>query len=123
MEVDIQLGTHDIVRPDLAGWRRERLPDPDLQPIPIVPDWACEVLSPSNAAHDRVTKRKMYAEHGVRYYWIVDPGARTVEAFELRDGTWVDVGTHDETSVARIPPFDAVEIPIGRLFLPARRSD
>lgn len=54
LEVDIRLGAHDIVRPDLAGWRRERLIDPwDVRPIEIVPDWICEVTSPSNPAYDR----------------------------------------------------------------------
>jgi Uma2 family endonuclease len=106
------------VRADLAGWRRERLPEPDVQPIEVVPDWVCEVLSPSNQAHDRVTKRRLYGAHGVRWYWILDPEARTLEALELREGAWVDVGSHDEASVARVPPFEAVEMPVGRLFLP-----
>lgn len=47
VEVDVALGPHDIVRPDLADWRRERLPRPGaVRPIPIAPDWVCEVLSP-----------------------------------------------------------------------------
>jgi hypothetical protein len=59
LEVDVRLGLHDIVRPDLAGWRRERLPDPwDTRPIDVVPDWICEIVSPSNAGTDRVTKRQ-----------------------------------------------------------------
>jgi Uma2 family endonuclease len=122
LEVDIELTPHDVVRPDLAGWRRERLPDPDQRPIRIVPDWACEVLSPSTAGRDRVQKRELYAQHGVRYYWIVDPDARTVEALELRDGRWMDAGSHGDNATARIPPFDAVEIPVGRLFLPRQGS-
>src|SRR6187397_2162765 len=56
VEVDVKLGG-DVVRPDLSGWRRERLPTPDVRPIDVAPDWVCEILSESNAAHDRVTKR------------------------------------------------------------------
>jgi Uma2 family endonuclease len=117
VEVDIQLGVH-VVRPDLSGWRRERLPEPDQRPISVTPDWICEILSESNEAHDRVTKRRIYAEQGVSHYWIVDPEARTLEAFRLEGGRWTDVGSFDETDVARIAPFDAVELPVGRLFLP-----
>jgi Uma2 family endonuclease len=119
IEVDIQLGEH-VLRPDLSGWRRERLPEPDLRPIPLVPDWICEVLSESNEAHDRVKKRRIYAEHGVAHYWIVDPEARTLEAFALEEGRWVDAGSFDENSLARVPPFALIELPVGRLFLPRR---
>lgn len=118
IDVDVALGPHDIVRPDVVGVRRERLPDPDVLPIPVVPDWICEVLSPSNAPHDRVTKKRLYAGYGVRWYWIVDPSDRVLEAFELRDGLWVNVGVYDETDTARVPPFDAVELPMPRIFLP-----
>ncbi len=117
VEVDVQLGGH-VVRPDLSGWRRARLPVPDVRPITVAPDWICEVISESNEAHDRVTKRRIYAEAGVAHYWIVDPEARTLECFSLEGGRWVEVGSYDETSTARIPPFLEVELPIGRLFLP-----
>jgi len=117
-EVDVRLSPHDIVVPDLAGWRRERLVDPDVRPIDVVPDWVCEIQSPSNVAHDRVTKRRLYASHGLAFYWLVDPAAQTLEALELREGAWVDVGTFDETATARIPPFEAIELEVGRLFLP-----
>jgi Uma2 family endonuclease len=119
VEVDIQLATHDVVRPDLAGWRRERLPDPgDQRPITTPPDWICEILSPSTAVYDRVTKRDLYALHGVAYYWIVDVEARTLEAFALEGGRWVLLGNYDEHALARIDPFAEIELPVGRLFLP-----
>ncbi len=118
VEVDVELEPHEVVRPDLAGWRRSRLSLPDRRPITIAPDWVCEILSPSTAAQDRVTKRALYARHAVGHYWLVDPDARTLEALELRDGRWMDAGTYDATAQARIPPFERVELAIGRLFLP-----
>jgi Uma2 family endonuclease len=118
IEVDIELGPHDVVRPDLSGWRRARLPEPDQRPIRVVPNWVCEVISPSTGARDRVTKRQLYARHGVEHYWLVDPVARTLEALALRDGTWMDAGTFDDTATARIAPFQEIELPVGRLFLP-----
>jgi Uma2 family endonuclease len=120
VEVDVRLGP-DVVRPDLAGWRRERLPTPDVRPIEVAPDWVCEILSESNAAHDRVTKRRIYAEHGVRHFWLVDPDARTLEALVLEGGRWVDAGSFDDRARARVAPFEAVELEIGRLFLPQAR--
>ncbi|HEV8247327.1 MAG TPA: Uma2 family endonuclease [Polyangiaceae bacterium] len=123
VEVDIQLGVHDVVRPDLAGWRRVRLPRPgSARPITIVPDWTCEITSPSTAARDRAAKRSLYAQYGVTHYWIIDPDERTLEALELQEGRWVGVGAWDETATARIAPFSEVELEVGRLFLP-READ
>ncbi len=121
-DVDVQFGNH-VVRPDLAGWRRERLPEPNDRPITVTPDWIAEIISPSNEAHDRVTKRRLYAEQGVPHYWIVDPEARTLEALTLEAGRWVDAGSFDESASARVAPFAAVELPVARLFLPRTAGD
>lgn len=118
LEVDLQLGRHDVVRPDLSGWRRERLPSPDQRPLTVVPDWVCEIASPSTAARDRVLKRRLYSRAGVRHYWLVDPVARSLEALELHGERWVELGAWGDEDVARVPPFEAVELPVGRLFLP-----
>jgi Uma2 family endonuclease len=119
VEVDVSLGEHDIVRPDLAGWQRARLPRPGAtRPIKVVPDWVCEVVSPSTASRDRVTKRALYARAGVAHYWLIDPEARVLEALALHEGSWLEVGVHDDTARVRIPPFDAIELEVGRLFLP-----
>lgn len=121
LEVDVRLAPHRIVRPDLTGWRRERLPEPwEVRPIDTRPDWVCEVVSPSNAAADRVRKSRLYAESGVPFYWIVDPAERTLEALRLEEGRWVDAGRFDGTSAARVPPFEAIELDVGRLFPPPR---
>lgn len=119
VEVDVALSEHEIVRPDLAAWRRERLPRPGTtRPIEVVPDWVCEILAPSTAVRDRVTKRGLYARSGVANYWSIDPEARVLEALALRDGVWVEVGVYDDAATARIAPFEAVELELGRLFLP-----
>ncbi len=121
LEVDVRLAVDEIVRPDLAGWRRERLPAPwDVRPIDVVPDWICEITSVSNAGHDRVTKRELYARYGVAHYWIADPAARTLETLRLDPAAkrWVDSGAFDATSVGRIPPFEAIELDLSRVFPP-----
>ncbi len=63
-------------------------------------------------------KRRIYSEYGVRYFWLVDPDSRTLEALVLEAGRWVDAGSFDETASARISPFESVEIDMSRLFLP-----
>ncbi len=118
LEVDVSLTPGDVVRPDLSGWRRDRLSQPDVRPLTVVPDWVCEIASPSTASRDRVIKRRLYARSGVAHYWIVDPVARSIEAMTLRDGAWMETGVYGEDDLARIAPFEAVEIPVGRLFLP-----
>ncbi len=119
LEADVQLGVHDVVRPDLCGYRREPLRTPgDARPLTVVPDWICEVLSPSTAARDRVTKRELYAQSGVAYYWIVDLDQRVLEAFKLVEGKWTLVGAYGDEHRVRIEPFEQVELPVGRLFLP-----
>jgi Uma2 family endonuclease len=89
-----------------------------VRPIEVVPDWIAEILSPATAARDRVQKRNLYARAGVAHYWLIDPETRVLEALALKDGAWLEVGVYDDTSSARIPPFEAIEIEIGRLFLP-----
>jgi Uma2 family endonuclease len=106
------------VAPDLAGWRRERFTWPDEGlPITIVPDWVCEVLSPSNAAYDRTVKFPYYARIGVEWQWVVDPREHTIEIRKLAQGTWTVRATFAGADDVRAEPFDAVPIPLGRLWV------
>ncbi len=85
-EPELHLG-EDIVVPDLAVWRRETMPEyPDAAYFTVAPNWVCEVLSPSTRRLDQGEKRDLYDREDVRHLWFVDPDARTLEAFELRDG-------------------------------------
>jgi Uma2 family endonuclease len=124
VEVDIELTPHDVVRPDLSGWRRERLPDPGSErPIRVAPDWVCEVLSPSTQSLDRAEKRALHHRHGIRHYWIVDPEARLVEVFAHAEAGWTVLGTYGEEDTVAMPPFVEVEVPIERLFLPKASAE
>jgi Uma2 family endonuclease len=119
LEVDTRLSKHDIVQPDLAGWKRGRLSAPwDMRPIDVVPDWVCEITSPSNARHDRLVKARLYLGAGVPHLWLVDPDARVLEAL-VRDGDrWIEAGRFGDGDVVRIAPFEAIELDVGRLFPP-----
>lgn len=119
IEPEVELSPHDVYIPDLAGWRRERVPIlPDDVPLKIVPDWVCEVTSPSTVRDDRLRKAAGYLAAGVPFYWLVDIDARVLEALAERDGSWVRLGAWGEEDRARIPPFDAVELDLTRLFPP-----
>jgi Uma2 family endonuclease len=119
LEVDVELSPHCVVRPDLSGWRRSTLPDPwTSQPIAVVPDWVCEVVSPSSATRDRVTKRRLYLEHLVPWYWLCDPDARTLEVLHRDESRWSEHGVYSDGDRVKLPPFEAVEIDVSRLFIP-----
>ena len=107
----------DILVPDLAGWRRQRMPDlPGTPYFALAPDWVCEVLSTSTRSLDLQGKRPIYAHEGVAHLWLVDPTDRTLEAFELRDGQWVLIGSAKDDEPVSICPFDAVTFSLGDLW-------
>jgi Uma2 family endonuclease len=107
----------DIVVPDLAGWRRERLPEfPDTPAFSLAPDWACEVVSPSTERLDRAKKMPVYAAAGVPHLWLVNPTARTVEVYRLADGRWLLLATHEGAQRVRAEPFEAVELDLAPLW-------
>ena len=107
----------DILVPDLAGWRRERMPElPDAAYVTLAPDWACEVLSASTRRVDLHGKRPVYARERVAHLWLVDPTDRTLEAFELRDGQWVLIASAKDNEPISIRPFDAITFNLGALW-------
>jgi Uma2 family endonuclease len=100
--------------PDLAGWRRSRLPVlPQDSGIEVVPDWVCEILSPSTRGFDQRVKRPFYARIGVGYLWYVDLEGRSLTVSQLHEGRWMELGVYGEDDVIRAAPFDAIEIALG----------
>jgi len=116
-EPELHLGPHILV-PDLAGWRRERMPQvPDVAYVELPPDWLCEVLSPSTARLDRVEKLQIYAQFEVPWVWLLDPIARTLEVFGLDRGHWRLEATFADDAKAAAPPFEAVALELDALWL------
>jgi hypothetical protein len=119
---------NEIIVPDIAGWRRERMPRvPDADFFDIAPDWACELLCEPTEKMDRLEKMPLYASWRVQYAWLIHPLRRTIEAFSLRNGAWETSGVYGEADRARIDPFGAIEIAVGDLWadaaLPMRVSE
>jgi Uma2 family endonuclease len=116
-EPELHLG-EDVAVPDLAGWRRGRLPSmPDTAFFSVAPDWVCEVLSPSTERIDRGRKLRIYAGAGVAHAWLVNPAERTLEVLRLRDGAWTIVAVCTGSDTVRIEPFDAIELNLDRLWV------
>ena len=121
-EPELHLGRRpDIVAPDLAGWRRGRVPDDFLADdapahVELAPDWICEVISESTQAKDRSKKRRIYRREEVGHYWLLDPRARTLEVYRLEGGRWLEVDTYEGDAVVRAEPFDAIELDLAVLW-------
>ncbi len=119
-EPELRLGVdpdYEPLVPDLAGWRRERMPSlPTTAWFDATPDWVCEVLSPSTAALDRAEKMPFYARARVAHAWLVDPILATLEIYRLDGEGWRMVKTHRGDIKVRAEPFDALEIDLAWLW-------
>jgi Uma2 family endonuclease len=114
-EPKIQFGPQLLV-PDLAAWRKEGFVLPRKGPFEVVPDWVCEVLSPSTSRFDRVTKLPIYAREGVSYIWMIDPEGQTLEVLRRHDDAWLIVATHGQDDKVRAVPFEAVELDLSLIW-------
>jgi Uma2 family endonuclease len=116
VEPELHLG-EDVLVPDLAGWRRTRLPEiPTDAYFTLAPDWVGETISPSTERLDRGKKLAVYAREGISHLWLVNPIAETLEAYRLEAGRWLLLGTHAGDIEARIEPFEAVGLELWRLW-------
>jgi Uma2 family endonuclease len=116
VEPELHFGA-DVLVPDLAGWRRARLPAlPNAAYFTLAPDWVCEVLSPSTETIDRAKKLGRYARAGVAHAWLVNPLLQTLEVLTLDSGRWTLAATHEGRANVRAEPFDAIELELGALW-------
>ena len=115
-EPELHLGS-DVIVPDLAGWRRSRVPQvPAVAAMTIPPDWVCEILSPSTEALDRVPKLNAYSRERVAHVWFINPRSQTLEVLRLEGARWTVVATHDGDVSVTVEPFDAVPLDLYRLW-------
>lgn len=116
-DVLVQLTPKQVRRPDVAGWRRERMPEmPGDAPILITPDWVCEILSPTNASDDTVVKMSLYHACQVPHYWLVDPRDETLAVYRFTPEGYLHVLGARRGERVRAEPFAAVEFNVGVLF-------
>jgi Uma2 family endonuclease len=115
---ELHLG-RDVLVPDLAGWRRDRLatpPEPCAPFLTLAPDWVCEVLSPVTRALDRTRKLPLYAQHGIAHAWFVDPEARTLEVFQRLKRGWLFCASYEGEAQVRCEPFASLSLELGALW-------
>jgi Uma2 family endonuclease len=109
-EPELHLGK-DVLVPDLAGWRRQRMARlPETAAVELPPDWVCEVLSASTELVDRKRKLPIYARCGVEHVWLINPASRMLEARALVSGRWTEVGIWGGEDRACIAPFESVTL-------------
>jgi Uma2 family endonuclease len=117
---ELHLG-RDVLVPDLAGWRRDRVsqpPEPSEPFLTVAPDWVCEVVSPVTLSLDRVRKLPLYAQHGVSHAWFIDPEARTLEVFQRLKRGWLFAASYEGDALVRAEPFSSIPLELGSLWLP-----
>lgn len=115
----VSFAPSQVLRPDVAGWLRERLPEPpeDQETVVAVrPDWVAEIISPSNAGNDLVKKKRVYFQHRVPHYWIIDPRDESVTVLRWTADGYTEVLVALRGERVRAEPFLAMELPVGVLF-------
>jgi Uma2 family endonuclease len=116
-DITVELAPDQIYRPDIAGYLRERLPDPPTDfPVRLRPDWTCEIISPSNSENDLTTKKQVYHQYHVPHYWILDPEERTLQVMRWSLSGYVTVQTAKRGERLRAEPFEEVEISMDDIF-------
>lgn len=114
---EIELGPHDLYRPDLVGWRRDRVPQrPEGRCITTRPDWVCEILSASNARADLVDKLRVYQRAQIPHCWIVDPVERVLSLYRNTGHAFEVALTATRGETVHAEPFHQVPFPVGLLF-------
>ncbi len=115
-EVDVYFDPKNTLRPDLSGWRRERLRRlPEKPPIHVRPDWVCEILS-TNRSDDLVKKNRIYHRHQVPHYWIIDPVARSLYVWRWTPEGYLQVQTAERGEIVNAEPFEVLPFSLDAVF-------
>ena len=116
-EVEVLFEESQVFKPDVAGWRRERMPErPREVPVTVKPDWVCEILSKTNKRNDLIKKKRVYHRHEVPHYWIIDPFEETLSVHRWHADGYLEVLSADRTERVRAEPFTDLELQVGVLF-------
>jgi Uma2 family endonuclease len=114
-EVSVRYNEHQCPTHDLAGWRRERVPQRPSGVMTIRPDWVCEILSPGHEKKDLLHHFMLLQRAAVPFYWVLSPEDRTLIAYALDNGNYrviesLQVAEGGDLTGIRIAPFEEVEI-------------
>ncbi len=116
-ETEVLFTKTDVLKPDVAGWRRERLVElPAEVPVTVRPDWVCEILSKNNKRNDLIKKKRIYQRHEVGHYWLIDPFEETLTVYRWHPDGFVEVLVAARDERVKAEPFDAIDLHVGVLF-------
>ena len=118
---DVVLSDVNVVQPDLLFVSTEQAHIITRENIRGAPDLVVEILSPSTASRDWRDKLDLYAEHGVKEYWVVDPDAQRVWVMTQREGVFDEVGTYGSGDVLTSPTLEGFTVDLDEIFQ-ARRA-
>lgn len=114
-EVEVVFDSGTVLRPDVVGWRRDRVPErPRGARIEVRPDWVCEILSTKRAS-DLARKKRIYHRHEVPHYWIIDPEEVTLSVNRYSREGYVEILSAERGDRVRAEPFEALELDVAVL--------
>ena len=116
--MNVILSDYDVLQPDILFVSNERA-HIVTDRVHGAPDLAVEVLSPGTEERDRVLKGTLYARHGVREYWLVDPAAQRIEVLSLIEARFIAAGTYGGGDTLSSSCLEGLAFPAGQLFAPA----
>lgn len=114
--LDVVLSEYVVIQPDLLFISRERGGIIAGEAIRGAPDLAVEILSPATAERDRTYKKTLYARHGVKEYWLVDPDSQTIEVLTLGRRGYRQAGLYGQAEVLRASSLPGLEVPCAEVF-------
>lgn len=114
--VDVLLGEHDVLQPDLVIVPREKRDIIVPRGIEGVPQVVVEILSPGTAVLDRRVKRATYEKYGIPEYWLVDPHECWIDQLHLDGNSYRIKARFENTGNLTTPSFPEVKIDLARVF-------
>ncbi len=120
-EISVNYSSHQCPCHDLAGWRKEHVPQRPTGIMKIIPDWVCEITSPGHERKDLFHHFILLQTNNVPYYWVISPEDKTLIAYQLVDGHYrviysIACQHKNDFKKVRIAPFEDTEIDLLYVF-------
>jgi len=120
-EISVRYNEHQCPSHDLAGWRKERMPNPPTGIVEQLPDWVCEITSPGHERKDLFHHFLLLQRQKVPYYWVISPEDKTLIAYWLNGETYsvvfsAELDNERNLSKAAVPPFEENPVDLNYIF-------
>lgn len=117
-EISVEYSEHHCPIHDLAGWRKERVPERPRRKMTVIPDWVCEITSPGHERKDAIIQVMRLQAFKVPYYWVLSPEDATLLVYALEGEHYklvqsLDCRNGSGCNQLVIPPFEALLIDLG----------